>query len=419
MIKRLIRGCRRRIRSIVKRVRAQEKQQEQKVEEPKTESKTEISIEELCHLLKIDVPKEYESEKTKPVSDTTLFDSLKAEGRVTLVAVGLYGLDKRAKSFKKSYHQMSTFDHSDSELLRLFVEYVYAFRPLKFSPSQYFAYELHKKSTEEANKYINTAFRGRISRCNSVEHRKYFRQKNLCNEKFSKYIHRKWIYAPDSDLCEFAEFVKEFPTCLVKPDSANKGKGVRILKISNEDNIEQLYNQCVEEKLILEQVLSNEKTIKEINPCTLNTLRINTFVDVNDKPNVVTAGIRFGRKGGVIDNHAAGGVWALIDVASGIIMTDGLDKSHVRHSVHPDTLKEIKGVKIPKWDEIIEVVKELSVVVPEVRNVGWDIALTEDGKIELIEGNNAPNLYITQEPDQVGKRHLYEKYVEEVEKLKE
>ena len=387
-----------------------------------------ISIEKLCELLKIDVPEEYESVKFQPANNTTLFTNLKAKDESGefasavdngSLAVGHHWLDKRAIAFKQAYRRMSTLSNSNVELLQLFVEYMYAFRPLRFTPYQYFAFQLHKKSIEEAKEYVDIAFRGRISRCNLKEQRKYFRQKPLFYKKFSKYIHRKWIYAPDSSLHEFTEFLKEFPTCLAKPANSIMGRGIKILEVSDGEDIEQLHYQCIKEKLLLEQLISNEKTIKAISPYTLNTLRINTFLDVNGEPNVLAAAIRLGKGGNAVDNYAAGGLLASIDVANGTIITDAIDKAHVKYSVHPDTLKEIKGVKIPQWDEIIETVKELAMVVPEVRNVGWDIALTEDGAIEAIEGNDDYDLDVMQEPDQVGKRRLYEKYVEEVEKLRD
>ena len=387
-----------------------------------------ISIEKLCELLRIDVPKEYESVKSKPANNTELFTNLKAKDKSGdfssavdsgSLPVGYNGLEKCAKAFKWSYRRMSTLNNSDEELLQLFVEYLYAFRPLRFSVYQYFAFQLHKKSIEEAKEYIDVGFRGRISKCNLVGYRKYFRQKILFYNKFDKYIRRRWVYAPDSNLHEFTEFVKEFSTCLAKPIDGLMGRGVKIIEVPDEAEIEYLYQQCIKEKLILEQLVSNEKTIKAISPYTLNTLRINTFVDVNGEPNVLAAAIRLGRGGNAVDNYAAGGLLASIDVGSGVIITDAVDKSHAKYTVHPDSLKEIKGVKIPQWDEIIETVKELAMVVPEVRNVGWDIALAEDGTVEPIEGNDDCDLDIMQEPDQVGKRHLYEKYVEEVEELRE
>ena len=57
-------------------------------------------------------------------------------------------------------------------------------------------------------------------------------------------------------------------------------------------------------------------------------------------------------------------------------------------------------------------------MIPGLRHIGWDIAITKDGNIELIEGNSMPNFDVTQAADQVGKLHIYEKYILELEEIR-
>jgi len=56
-----------------------------------------------------------------------------------------------------------------------------------------------------------------------------------------------------------------------------------------------------------------------------------------------------------------------------------------------------------------------SVALYPVKLVGWDIAITSNDKIEFIEGNHNPDLHMMQEPDQIGKKHLFQKYIDELE----
>ena len=46
-------------------------------------------------------------------------------------------------------------------------------------------------------------------------------------------------------------------------------------------------------------------------------------------------------------------------------------------------------MKIPMWDRVLEVVTEAAKKIPQIRYIGWDIAVTNDG-VEFIEGNHAP-----------------------------
>lgn len=49
------------------------------------------------------------------------------------------------------------------------------------------------------------------------------------------------------------------------------------------------------------------------------------------------------------------------------------------------------GKVIPYWDKIIEMIKRAALVIPEVRLVGWDVAITSNG-VQIIEGNHNPGI---------------------------
>ena len=38
-----------------------------------------------------------------------------------------------------------------------------------------------------------------------------------------------------------------------------------------------------------------------------------------------------------------------------------------------------KGFQIPYWNQTLEMIKEASKVIPEVKTVGWDVAITKTG----------------------------------------
>lgn len=56
------------------------------------------------------------------------------------------------------------------------------------------------------------------------------------------------------------------------------------------------------------------------------------------------------------------------------------------YTYHPDTNIKLVGFQIPKWNEAVETAINLAKQVPDVRYVGWDLALTADGWV-MIEGN--------------------------------
>ena len=54
---------------------------------------------------------------------------------------------------------------------------------------------------------------------------------------------------------------------------------------------------------------------------------------------------------------------------------------------HPDTDVRIEGFQIPHWPEILEIVSKGASAFPELRTIGWDVAVTTTG-IFLLEGNH-------------------------------
>ena len=376
-----------------------------------------LRIDEICRLLEIQVPKEYENIRLKFITDTPLFDKLPNKNRIqqNLEEKEKFSKDYlekllwAARKFKNQYYQMITFNHNDIQLIQLFAEWHYAYSRLAFSPYMYFAYELHNKELKEAHKFINNYFLTKISRCNSSEYKKYFQRKNLFIQRFQEHISREHLYVPDCNLNTFSSFYKKHTVFSVRSATVFMDRRVDIL--SNPKNVEELYHECTARKFIIEETVRNEKAISEFNPICLSTFKISTFLNSNNEVEILMAGIQIGRENGVIADYSDGAILALIDVEGGRVITEGIDKAHRRYDKHPISLKTIKGFEIPKWDEVINVVKELGAVVPEVKSVTWTIALIDGGKVELIDGSTNGDLYVLQEPDQTGKRHLYEKHV--------
>ena len=61
---------------------------------------------------------------------------------------------------------------------------------------------------------------------------------------------------------------------------------------------------------------------------------------------------------------------------------------------HPDTNIQITGVMIPKMKEMMDFVREAHLkLIPHVPLCGWDVALTENHGMLLLEGNLSCNFF--------------------------
>jgi hypothetical protein len=139
----------------------------------------------------------------------------------------------------------------------------------------------------------------------------------------------------------------------------------------------------------------------------LPTTRILTCLDTSDEPDVMAAMIRmsFG-KNRTVDNLHAGGIGALVDVATGSLSKASNLGSDARlgwFSQHPDTGQPIEGKIIPFWEEAKAAAVNAHRHFGDRVVVGWDIAILEDGPI-FIEGNGNPDLDILQRFMRIGFR---------------
>jgi hypothetical protein len=159
--------------------------------------------------------------------------------------------------------------------------------------------------------------------------------------------------------------------------------------------------------LVVQQRLRPHPELAEITTGALPTCRVVSCLDENGEPEVVAAMFRssIGRNV-TVDNMHAGGMGALIDIATGTLgraSNLGGDARLGWFSVHPDTGAAIEGRVLPLWDEAKALAAAAHRHFDDRVVVGWDIAILGDGPI-LVEGNGNPDLDILQRFMPIGLR---------------
>lgn len=192
----------------------------------------------------------------------------------------------------------------------------------------------------------------------------------------------------DLDKDEFNQFVSEHPSFILKPVFGTRGAGIQVLhsKTVSEARkvLTKLYNTGVT-AIILEELIVQHDKLAELHKESANTLRVAT-IRYDDRVEVIFSYLRMGKGDSVIDNASAGGVFGVINVETGKIYAacDRLGESFERH---PDSGINLIGFEIPRWEEVKQLVTKAAQVLPKVRYVGWDVAVTKTGCV-LIEGND-------------------------------
>lgn len=274
-----------------------------------------------------------------------------------------------------------------------------------------YQYEFWNLSEEERNQFISRNelifLMTRKSYISHFKNEKLYSPSIFSNKVnflrvYSKFIHRKWICAQYVSFDLFCDFINANEgKCIIKPLNGNCGKGVSL--VTSSDNLLDIYNYCCDNNMLIEECIEGCKEIQEFHPESLNTIRVVTIID--KKSNILIFGsfLRMGVGNHFIDNAHAGGIFAQIDIETGIVETDGFDTNGNVFIEHCDTYKKIKGFVIPMWNEIKEtcivasrMVKDAGVI------IGWDVVINKNNEIEFVEANYCPDFDLMQSPLKVG-----------------
>lgn len=163
------------------------------------------------------------------------------------------------------------------------------------------------------------------------------------------------------------------------------------------DYILEHFDLLVENHYLVEEYVEQHGAYSEIYSKSLNTLRLTTLLRRNGKAEVFAAAGQFGSRGSITDNDDICGIWANVDLVTGITNAVEINEyTRDIYEIHPDSGREILGFVHPKFEEMKTLVCRAAKRIPQCRLIGWDVCLTKDGTIELIEGNVTPELDLFQ-----------------------
>lgn len=260
------------------------------------------------------------------------------------------------------------------------------------TPDEYFLYGFATKSETEKHEFVGdmerTVLCARLYNSNPAG--MVFMDKMKTYESFRPYFKREVIQIKsEADFDAFSQFVSRHDHYMVKPVAASRGNGIRKeASPRTEEEIRAAFKALLEAgPCVLEELIDQDPRIAQLHPQSVNTIRYATYLD-DEQVHTIACFIKIGRGESVIDNGGAGGFLAAIDEATGKIVTPGKTEFGEVIEVHPDTDIPLVGFQIPKWDELLKLVKELPTVLPEQKYVGWDLALSETKGWVLVEGNS-------------------------------
>ena len=239
---------------------------------------------------------------------------------------------------------------------------------------------------------------------NPKKYSMYFWDKSKFNITFYNYIKRDWLLTRGKTEDEVISFLKNHSKVVVKPIALSSGKGIYIIETENQFDVINYAKDFTQKEVLLEEFIIQHKKLAELNPTSVNSVRIYTVLDEKEMVYIISAALRVGGKEAVVDNFHSGGICYSIDIETGICGL-GYDMMGNEYRIHPSTNLKVIGLEIPNWGKLKEFIYKVAKVLPKSRLIAWDVAILEDG-FELIEGNYEGDPGIMQTPSKLGKAYF-------------
>ena len=148
--------------------------------------------------------------------------------------------------------------------------------------------------------------------------------------------------------------------------------------------------------LVMEYVI-NHRAIREIWPDATNTMRV-LMANCGGEVVRMRAFIRFGNAASnCVDNAHAGGIESVVDEDTGRILFTQEQDAYGTPTVithHPDSGASF-DIRIPHWEEITEKLEEICRDYPQLRYMGFDVAVTDES-FKILEINSLSGLMAAQ-----------------------
>ena len=209
-----------------------------------------------------------------------------------------------------------------------------------------------------------------------------------------KNINGKFIKEQSVDYLGFEQAIdllKENSKFIIKP-AIESGKGRDVILIDKSLSYDELKNILIQfnSDFIIQKVVEQHPLLSKLNPTSLNTARIYTYLPVGKLKHVVLgSAVRFGGPGAVRDNACAGGGFCKIHDDGHIDDKICQYKFWGRRSLIQE--KGLKDFYFPSYQRAIELCLSLHTKLPYMDLVGWDIAIDINGDPVLIELNQYPD----------------------------
>lgn len=183
-----------------------------------------------------------------------------------------------------------------------------------------------------------------------------------------------------------AELFKNAERVVFKLDSSKQGKGIYFFDRNNfdPDAIQKLGNG------LFQSFVTQHANLGKFSETSVATLRLTTVLKDDGETSLRASYLRFGIGQ---DTHveSSSAIRVPIDIVTGEFDQYGYLTSWLKTDQHPTSGAPFKDSFIPAFEQCKDKVISLHKKIPQVRCIGWDVAIDKDENVVLLEWNGGHN----------------------------
>lgn len=208
-------------------------------------------------------------------------------------------------------------------------------------------------------------------------------------QRLRGYMGRNQLAMAKATPVDVLAFLNKYKRIIGKLNETD-GKGFKIYDSDDPNAVNQILEDAPD---VLEEYIVQHPRISEIYNQSVNTLRIHTIRNEREIRTVFLPLLSIGAAGSITDHPICNKALRILLAEDGTIIS-GVDrwKCYEKMDCHPDTgYRVIPGEKLPYVREASELCLKAALRFPELRYLGWDVAITENGPV-IVEVNGISGL---------------------------
>lgn len=165
------------------------------------------------------------------------------------------------------------------------------------------------------------------------------------------------------------------------------GKGVTHIADGNRDRNKVIATlEGIKTDLVVQQGVLQSPILSQINPSSVNTLRLVTWLRKDGSVVNLSNILRMGIGDAKVDNASSGGITVGVN-EDGTLKSVAYKNTGVRYDGHPTTHVKFNDFRIPSFQRAKEMVMRKAAQMPDFRLISWDVAFDQEDNPILIEAN--------------------------------